>query len=117
MEKNKKANITVGKRIRMLREKNNLTQEQLAQAMYVTKGTISLYENDSVDIKCSVLSELAVILNSTPNYLLWGNEKGIDLTALEPDTARLIAAFEIIGDEKIKRLILAQIEAASMLEV
>lgn len=113
----KKITETIGKRIKKLREKNKLTQEQLAQAMYVTKGTISLYESDSVDIKCSVLSELATILNTTPNYLLWGNEKGINLAALEPDTASLIMLFENIKDEKIKRLILAQIEVATNVEV
>lgn len=117
MNKEKNTNETMGLRIRMQRRKLGMTQEQLAAKLYVTKATISFYENDSADIKASVISELATILRTSPDYLIWGVEEDKESKALEPDTARLVAAFESIADPKIRQIVLAQIEAVLTLEV
>ncbi len=65
---------TCGTRIKEKRKDMGLTQEQLAELMNTTKGTISFYENDNVDIKLSVLRELAQILKTTVGYLADGDE-------------------------------------------
>ena len=55
-----------------------MTQEELAEALHIKKSTVSMYENDKVDIKGSILIELSKVLNTSPNYLL-GLEENKDL--------------------------------------
>lgn len=56
---------TLGQRIRL-----GMTQEELAEALYVEKSIISYYENDKKGMRASGLAEIAKVLQTTPNYLL-----------------------------------------------
>ena len=53
---------TLGQKIREYRLKRGMTQEELAEKLLSKKSTISDYENDKIDIKISVLREIAKIL-------------------------------------------------------
>ena len=61
---------TLGQRIRAQRIRLGMTQEELAEALYVEKSIISNYENDKKEMRASGLAELAKVLQTTPNYLL-----------------------------------------------
>ena len=54
--------ITLGKKIKEYRLKRGMTQEELAEKLLSKKSTVSDYENDKIDIKISVLREIAKIL-------------------------------------------------------
>ena len=47
-----------------------MTQEELAEALYVEKSIISYYENDKKEMRASGLAKIAKVLQTTPNYLL-----------------------------------------------
>ena len=97
---------TLGARIKAQRIRCGMTQEELAEKMCTTKSMISAYENDKVDIKSSVIVELAKVLETDANYLL-------GMEAPEED-AFVYEAMDLlmkINDEKIKQLLLKQIEA------
>lgn len=97
---------TLGARIKAQRIRRGMTQEELAEVMCIPKSTISAYENDKVDIKSSVIVELAKVLETDANYLL-------GMEAPEED-AFVYEAMDLlmkINDEKIKQLLLKQIEA------
>ncbi len=64
--------MTMGMRIRESRVKMGMTQEELAEQICCKKSLISQYENDKVDIKGSVIVELAEYLGTTTGYLLNG---------------------------------------------
>ena len=55
----------MGTIIREMRKKAKLSQEQLAEAIYTKKTTISAYENDRIDIKSSILLDIARVLGCT----------------------------------------------------
>ncbi|QBX27442.1 helix-turn-helix transcriptional regulator [Streptococcus parauberis] len=57
-------------RIKELREQNNLTQEELANKINVTKLTISNWENDKNKIKSDDAKELAKIFGVSIDYLV-----------------------------------------------
>lgn len=95
---------SIGLRIRKRRKELGITQEALAEQMLISKSTISAYENDKVDIKGSVIREIANILYTTPNYLLGYNE-------YDENTLEIIDMFSKIKDEKIKDLLYIQIKA------
>ena len=56
---------TIGKRIRECRVKVGMTQEELAEALITKKSTVSAYENDKIDIKISILKQIAKVLDIT----------------------------------------------------
>lgn len=65
---------TLGQRIRAQRIRMGMTQEELAEKTLIPKPTISSYGNDRVDIKSSVVAELAEVLGTYPNYLILGDK-------------------------------------------
>ena len=102
------AEETMGQRIKAQRIRIGLTQEQLAEAMCVPKSTISAYENDKVDIKGSVIMELAGHLETSPNYLHGYKEE----QEQDPYAVSAAAIFRSIKDEQVKALLLGQIQLA-----
>lgn len=63
--------MTKGERIKQLRERAGLTQEELAAKLKVTKQTIHKYEKNIVtNIPSDNIEVLANILDSTPEYIL-----------------------------------------------
>lgn len=60
---------TIGMRIRECRMKMGMTQEELAEALLTKKSTVSAYENDKIDIKISILKQIAALLGTTVAYL------------------------------------------------
>lgn len=67
--------VDIGKRIKEQRKKNNLTQEELAAQLLVSREKVNYWETGSRDIKTGDLVALAKALNTTSDYLL-GIERG-----------------------------------------
>ena len=53
-----------------MRKAAGMSQEQLAELLCTKKATISAYENDRIDIKSSIVLEIAKALGCTGSYLL-----------------------------------------------
>lgn len=64
--------MTTGKRIREIREKRNLTQEELAKKAGMSKGFLSDVENDKTNIGSQGILRLANELGASVDYLLAG---------------------------------------------
>jgi transcriptional regulator with XRE-family HTH domain len=68
--------MTKGERIKELREKAGLTQEELAAKLKVAKQTIHKYEKNIVtNIPSDNIELLATVLDSTPEYILGWDAK------------------------------------------
>ena len=74
----------LGERIRKLRTAKNITQQDLAQRLGITKSVISAYENSIRYPSYDILIELSNIFGVSTDYLL-GCSKGkmIDVTGLK----------------------------------
>ena len=68
-------NGTIGERIKECRNSLGMSQEELAEILYMKKSTVSKYENDNHDISASAIIALSKSLDTTPNYLLLGHEE------------------------------------------
>jgi transcriptional regulator with XRE-family HTH domain len=97
---------TVGGRIRELRRKYGMTQEELADKMFVSAKTISAYENNRNDLSADVVIRLAYVLEVTTDYILCGIERHKDLFISEMEML-----LEQLKDEKLKKLALVQLQA------
>ena len=86
--------ISVGTRIRTIRQQRGLTQEQLGEMLFVNKATISMYEHDIIDIKTSVILELALALGVRPSYFFTGDGP-------DPDAYGVICSVKDIIDDFI----------------
>lgn len=61
--------MSIGSRIRELRIKNGITQEDLAKTIGVTKGAIANYENEVSSPKIDLMYKLFDALDCDANYL------------------------------------------------
>lgn len=91
--------MNIGDRVRLLREKKGMTQEELATKLgYKSKSSVTHIENGR-DIPRSMVVKLADILNTTPSYLM-GWEDNSETTDSLTD---LIKKYDNIKPIKLKR--------------
>lgn len=62
--------VMVYERIRNLREDSDLTQQQIADKLFINRRTYSSYENGIRGIPPEVLSDIADIFNTSVDYLM-----------------------------------------------
>ena len=96
---------TLGQRIRAQRIRLGMTQEELAEALFVEKSTLSYYETDKKEMRASCLAEIARALYTTPDYLLGFEEK--------PDSfeAEAMGILQRIKDDTVREMLLKQMKA------
>ncbi len=96
---------TIGMRIKECRLALGMTQEELADVLQMKKITLSAYENDRIDIKISILKEIAAGLGTTVAYLVDGEESEFSLEVMQ--VARLLQGIE---NEQLRRAALEQVK-------
>lgn len=62
--------MTFGEKLTAARKEKNLSQEELAQKLYVTRQAISRWENNSAQPSLEMLSVICRELDKTPNELI-----------------------------------------------
>lgn len=72
--------MSIGSRIKDARINKEMTQEDLASKLGVTKGAIANYENGVSIPKSEVLLKLFVILECDPNYIYQDEIKALENT-------------------------------------
>lgn len=83
--------VSLGDKLKMLRKKNNLTQQQVAERLNVSKAVVSSYELSNRSPSFQTLVKIANIYNVTTDFLLGINKrKMIDITNLTSEQADII---------------------------
>ena len=67
--------MDIVKIIKKLRKENNMTQEDLANKLGITRGAVSLYEQDKRKIDYKTINKLADIFGVSSDYILGRIEK------------------------------------------
>ena len=106
--RNTNAENTMGTRIREMRKAAGMSQEQLAEILCTKKATISAYENDHIDIKSSIVLEIAKALNCSGSYLLEGKKA-------EALDVRIMDALLELKNDQMREVALKQIQALALL--
>lgn len=75
--------MAIGDRIKILRKKQGLTQDELASKLNTTKQTVHKYENNIItNIPVEKIEELAKIFNVRPSYLMgWDDDEEVHTIA------------------------------------
>lgn len=66
----------MAQRIRRLRKEKGMSQEQLAQALHVTRQTVSAWERGIAQPSLDALGQIAQTLGVEPERLLYGENSG-----------------------------------------
>ena len=103
--------VSFGARLRKLRTDNNLTQEQLAKKINLSKANVSKYEADLVEPNLETLATLSVLFDVSINYLIGVPDKATpDGQPLSEKESQLLElADELNEDEKAKLLEYAEL--------
>lgn len=92
-----------GEMLAELRQDTNLTQKELADKLFVSKGTISNYENGIHYPDIEKLISLAELFDVTTDYLLGRSHSALPVDTLD----------EVILDEKTAGQLVAEIRNLS----
>jgi Helix-turn-helix. len=98
---------TTGDRVRELREKRKMTQDQLADAAKLSKGFLSDVENNKRDIGSQALLRIANGLGASVDYLLRGETKESaqrEAVIVPPELSRAAAEMDLSYNEMLELL-------------
>lgn len=91
-----------GERLKEIRIKKGMTQEKLGEIIGVTKGTISLYENNQRKPKLENIIELMYALGVSADYLL-GADVIVEIKNEEDPKYRLFTNDEVKFIEELRK--------------
>ena len=74
--------MSIGNKIKEYREKNNMTQKEIAEILGVEPGTISKYESGMIEPNIESLKRLADTFNITVDELIKDEEKFDEYTQM-----------------------------------
>ncbi|MBR5260744.1 MAG: helix-turn-helix transcriptional regulator, partial [Oscillospiraceae bacterium] len=83
LKEKKEINVEIGVQVRIAREGEKMTQEQLAEKIDVTPQYVSDLERGVVGISISTLKKLCVALDVSSDQILFGIKDGGHMEALE----------------------------------
>ncbi|MED3710008.1 helix-turn-helix transcriptional regulator [Peribacillus frigoritolerans] len=100
----------LGARLKKLRSKQGLSQEELSKILGLTRGTYAHYEINKRQPDYDTLKKIADFFDVTLDYLITGNEKNISPDEmwqefLNPKTQIFFKDLQNAPEEKIEELI------------
>lgn len=101
----RKMEKTVGMRIKECRVKMGMTQDELAEVLITKKSTISAYENDKIDIKVSILKQIARMLDTTVFYLVGEQDEDINAEVMQ-----MAMALQQIQSKELRKVAIEQVK-------
>lgn len=105
--------VSYKNRIRFLRKKLKMTQEQMAEH-FIDQTTLSMYECGNRDIPVSILMELSTIYSVSVDYLLCKSDFAIlDDELVRTQTKELIDSLSAVQVIEVKGYIRRMIESKS----
>ena len=78
---------------------------QEAEALLTKKSTISAYENDKIDIKISILKQIAALLGTTVAYLADGEK-----TEIGEDVMQVALLLQGMQNEELRKVAMEQVK-------
>ena len=103
---NNSENNTIGLRVRELRKRKGLNQQELADLLGKSLRTIQKYENGEISISIAMINSLARVLDTTSTYLLGYKQDKAEISCMSDIMAFLFSLEKVVGlkfDIDVKR--------------
>lgn len=94
--------MSIGERISQLRKENNISQQQLARALDVSRQAVSKWENDLTSPDTVKLIQLADVLNTEVEYLATGVKP---IYESPPIVVNIVKNPDIIEERIVERIV------------
>ena len=93
------------KNLKALREEYGISQQRLAEAIFVTQPSINKYENHNTEPELEILKRLADYFDTTIDYLVGYSDQRYKVDCmtqerLTPRESRLLADLRALPEEK-----------------
>ena len=75
MDKKRLIQVEMGERLKKIRKQNHMTQQELADYLFVSVDSVSGYENGRITIGHDYIQKLCVKFNVSADYFYFGYEK------------------------------------------
>lgn len=106
--------VSYKNRIRSLRKKLKMTQEQMAEQLFIDHTTLSMNECGNRDIPVSILMELSTTYGVSVDYLLYKSDFAVlDDELVRTQTKELIDSLSAVQVIEVKGYIRRMIESKS----
>ena len=106
--------VSYKNRIRSLRKKLKMTQEQMTEQLFIDQTTLSMYECGNRDIPVSILMELSTTYGVSVDYLLYKSDFAVlDDELVRTQTKELIDSLSAVQVIEVKGYIRRMIESKS----
>lgn len=99
--------MTIGERIKLLREENDMTQSDVAEYLGIATQTVFKYEKNIVtNIPLDNVEKLSVLFNVTPSYITgWSNFQNQTVPHVLAEYNKLNSDGKELADEYISYLL------------
>ena len=89
----------ISKNIKRLRNTQNISQEALAEKLFISRQAVSSWENDRTQPDIEMIGKLAEVFNVSIEELIYGEKRKLELENEEPkqNNKLLIIIFSILG--------------------
>ena len=108
----KRMEMTIGQRIRECRKNKGMTQDELAERLLTKKSTVSAYENDKIDIKISILKQIAKELDTTVFYLAGEQDE-----AISNEVMQMAMVLQQIQSKELRKVAIEQAKVLASLSM
>ena len=90
--------MKISKTLKRLRAEKGITQEQLAEQLFISRQSVSSWENDRTQPDLEMLGRLSEIFEVSVEELVYGKKRNVTLETEKPDhNNTLIIVFSILG--------------------
>ena len=96
--------LDIGKKLKELRTKNNLSQTDLAKKLNVGQDKISRLEQGKTDFDCSLLFDIATLFNVSADYLLGLTNAETELKTDKDKALRISCDYTGLEEQAINKL-------------
>lgn len=90
-------NNTIGLRVRELRKRKGLNQQELANLLGKSLRTVQKYENGEINISIAMINSIAKVLDTTSSYLLGYKQSKAEITCMSDIMDFLFKLEKIVG--------------------
>ncbi len=90
--------MKISKTLKRLRTEKGITQEQLSEMLFISRQSVSSWENDRTQPDIEMLGRLSEIFEVSVEELIYGKKRNVSLETEKPDyNSTLIIVFSILG--------------------
>ncbi len=90
--------MKIAKTLKRLRNEKGITQEQLAEMLFISRQSVSSWENDRTQPDIEMLEKLSEIFEVSIEELIYGKKRNVTLETEKPSyNGTLLIVFSILG--------------------